>query len=121
MAGRYDYVIDQGRTWRRWIELYQDRAETVPVPLTDFTAKLELTRVETLAGVETETVVLSLTTENGGITINGSAGRIDWVAEDADTEDLVGEYSYELFIVNNLGESTSILKGLIQISPSRAV
>lgn len=114
MAGRYDYVIDQGRTWRRWIQLYQDRDEKTPVPLTDFTAKLEIKAVE--GGAD----VLTLTTENGGITITGNIGKIEWVAEDADTADLEGEYSYELFIVNTLGESTSILKGLIQISPARA-
>mgnify|MGYP000872221820 CR=1 FL=1 len=39
---------------------------------------------------------------------------------DADTADLEGEYFYELFIVNTLGESTSIMKGLIQVSPARA-
>lgn len=120
MAGRYDYIIDQGRTWRRWVELYQDRAETVPVPLTDFTAKLEIARVVAIDGVETTEEVLSLTTENGGITITGGAGKIEWIAEDADTADLEGEYFYELFIVNTLGESTSIMKGLIQVSPARA-
>lgn len=114
MAGRYDYIIDQGRTWRRYIELFQDRDETVPVNLTDFTARLEIKPVD--GGDD----VVSLTTENGGITITGTAGKIEWVASDAATADLEGEYSYELFIENTLAETTSILKGLIQVSPARA-
>jgi len=114
MAGKHNYIIDQGRTWRRWIQLFQDRAETVPVPLTDFTAKLEIKPVD--GGAD----VISLTTENGGITITGNIGKIEWVAAKEDTADMEGEYSYELFITNTLEEETSLLKGLIQVSPARA-
>lgn len=114
MAGRHKYIIDQGRTWRRWIYLWQDRDKTIPVPMPDFTGKLEIKAID--GGAD----VVSLTTENGGMTIHPTSGKIEWIASNAQTLPLVGEYSYELFTTNTLGEEASILKGLIEISPQRA-
>ena len=97
--------------------MWQDRAKTVPLNLTGFTAKLEIKAVP-IEGEDPD--VLSLTTENDKITITALEGKIEWVASEEDTADLEGEYSYELFMAAADGESTSILKGLIQISPARA-
>jgi len=82
------------------------------LPLAGYTAQLHIRRLP-----ESEEAAAILTTENGGITITPSAGRIEWQIEEGVLDDMDGEYHYELRIISPQAKPISILKGIIKISP----
>lgn len=66
-AGRYSFTIEQGATFTRTIT-WRDSADAL-VNLTGYTARM---KIKDAAG----TVIEELTTENGAITLGGSAGTV---------------------------------------------
>lgn len=93
----YRLVIDQGATLvQRFV--WHD-ANDVPVPLTDYTARMQVR-----PSIESETVTLELTTENGRISLGGVNGTIDLLVQAADTAALEpGDYVYDLEMVETVG------------------
>ena len=80
-----------------------------PVDLTGYTARLQVR--ETLAAT---TTLVSLTTENGGITLGGTAGTIELLIAPADTDDLTATRAvYDLEVISAAGKVTAILEGSI--------
>jgi hypothetical protein len=69
-AFKHNLKIDQGATFQD-VTTYKAGDPAVPVNLTGCTARMHI-REE----LETPTVLLELTTENGGITLGGVAGTI---------------------------------------------
>jgi hypothetical protein len=94
MAGHYDFLCEQGATFSR-IVTYQG-ADGVPVNLSGYTARLQVR-----SDYESSIVVLSLTTENGGIALGGAAGTVTLSASATDTAGVsAGDYVYDLELVN---------------------
>lgn len=107
MAGKHDFNIDQGTTWNRIVTIAQDGT---PVDLSGFTARMQL------RGVKRQSIPdLSLTTENGGITIDTLAGQLTLSISAAQSAGLSGSYFYDLELVT--GQTvTRWLEGKIILS-----
>jgi hypothetical protein len=109
-AGRYDLLIEQGATFYLPFE-YLDSTDQ-PIDLTLWTARLQARR----KAVDAE-VIVEMTTENGRITLGGTAGTIDLSMLADDTTLLQpGEYLYDLELVSS-GSVDRVMEGRLTISP----
>lgn len=89
-AGIYNTTIDQGSVWSV-VLVYTDSNNT-PVNLTGYTAAMQLRQ-----NYNSEVADLTLTTENGGISIVGATGTITITATAVQTGALdPGFYVYDL-------------------------
>ena len=85
---------------------------TAPYNITGFTAAMQLRSLP-----ESPDVALSLTTSNGGITINGPTGEIAVHATAAQTTAIdEGPYYYDLEITSNSGIVTRVAQGQAIVS-----
>lgn len=108
-AGVYNFTIEQGTTFRRTLTLKDSAGD--PINLTGYTARMQIR-----AEVESTTVLLSLTTSNGGISLGGAAGTIEWFISDTNTSAITSEGVYDLEIVNTAtNEVTRVLKGKVRL------
>lgn len=83
-----------------------------PMDLTGYTARMQIR--ETLAAT---TTLVSLTTENGGITLGGTAGTIELLIAATATDDFTATRAvYDLEVINGAGKVTAILEGSIVLS-----
>lgn len=107
-AGNYDLTIEQGATFAQRIT-YKVPAGT-PVDLTGYTARLQVRRTAA------SPVALSLTTENGGITLGGAAGTIDLAITATATAAIAADaYVYDLELVSG-ATVTRLLEGNVVVS-----
>lgn len=100
-AGIYNATIDQGSVWDVVIN-YTD-SDGDPIDLTGFTAAMQLRTSFDAAAA------LTLTTENGGIAINGPLGQITITATAEQTGDLeAGYFVYDLELISGVNVSRLI-------------
>ena len=89
------------------------KIDDTPVDLSGYTARMQARR-----RADSLTAALTLTTENGGITLGGSAGTI---LIEADAETTAGiddaEYVYDLELETSGGEVYRLLQGTFTVSP----
>ncbi len=107
---KHNFYVYRGATFSEQIE-WKDESGT-PVNLTGFTARMHMR--ETLEAADP---FLTLTTENGGITLGGGAGTIQLLASATQTTAIIatsGVYDLELVSGANV---TRLLEGLVIISP----
>jgi hypothetical protein len=107
---KHNFYVYRGATFSEQVE-WKDESGT-PVNLTGFTARMHMR--ETL---EVADPFLTLTTENGGITLGGLAGTIQLLASATQTTAISatsGVYDLELVSGANV---TRLLEGLVIISP----
>ena len=104
--------IIQGATFPkvlRWIA----PDKTTPIDLTGCTARMQV-RSE----IESPTVLLELTTENGGIVIDGPAGKLTLRISPAATAAIAWESGvWDLEVVHPNGDVTRLAQGAISVSP----
>ena len=100
----------RGDTYEERIE-YQDSA-SVPIPLTDYTARMHFRTT-----VDAETTILELT-DVSGLTIDESSGFIDIVITDVQTAlfATLNLAYYDLEITSPGGVVTTILHGSVSIA-----
>ncbi len=92
-AGLYNIVADQGSTLSRII-YYKDPAKK-PILFTGYTARMQVR-----PSVDSDTVILSLTTENGRIELGDTDGSIAlYVPDTVMIEIPEGIYVYDLELV----------------------
>lgn len=116
---RLDFVVRRGSTLRRSVTWYSDpvwtdRTETelntiasTPVDLTGYTGRMQVR-----ADDRTNTLVETLTTENGGLTFGGVAGTITFYLSDAATEAITADDNvYDLEIIEPGGDVVPFLAG----------
>lgn len=109
-AGTYNIICDQGATLTRTLT-YKDSTGAL-VNLTGFTARMQVR-----ADVESTSTVLSLTTENGGITLGGVAGTVLITATATQTAALTaGDYAYDLELVSG-ATVTRLVQGSFLVRP----
>lgn len=103
----YDFEVEQGID-REQIFIYKD-SENVPIDLTGYKARMQLR-----PNVLSSTVLLELTTENGGILL-GSDGKVTLVFTEENTNPLIrgGVYDIEL---DSGDRVTRFMKGKIVLS-----
>lgn len=110
-----DRSIFQGATYRHRItwKLAPDQNTTpTPVDLTGCTARMQVR-----AKIGATEVLLTLTTENGGVTLGGTAGTIDLLIEAEDTAAITwtsGVYDLEIIFTN--GDVRRLLYGEVVVS-----
>ncbi len=107
MSAKYNLVCEQATTFNFQFVI-QDESNGVVTPwnLTGYTGTMT---VRPFVGSNTTT--LSLTTANGGVTLEGISGRVVVNISAATTADLTpSRYSYDL-VVSSGGTVTRILEG----------
>ena len=109
-AGIYDFYIEQGATFTQTL-IWTD-GDGTPVNLTGYSARMQIR-----PSVTSETIILSLTSNNGRITLGGATGAITLTISAVDSAALdkfSGVYDLELEAAN--GFVTRLLEGGIAIS-----
>ena len=118
IAGNYNMLCQQGASFARVIALEQPRtpteqnpAEYEIYPLTNHTARMQVRRT-----VESTTPLITLTTENGRISINGANGLITLSISAADTAALTSSGVYDLEIITSGGLVSRVIQGTFTLS-----
>lgn len=109
----YDIIVDQGATLLRSIGLKSSAKQVVP--LTGYTGVMEIRYLKT----ESADVILTLTTENGGIEINPTAGTVLIIATPTQTAAIApGKYVYDLEMTEtSTGTVTKVIQGNLTVRP----
>lgn len=108
-AGNYDFYIEQGATFNQQF-IWKDSTGAL-VNLTGYTARMQIRQT-----VSNDTVLLSLTTENGRISLGGAAGTITLTLDAATSAGITfsrGVYDLELI---HGGVVTRLLEGQVDVS-----
>ncbi len=111
-AGVHDFPVEQEATFRQRITwAAKDAAgELQPYDLTDCTARMQVR-----TGYDGETF-LTLSTENGGLTLGGSAGTIDIHMRPSETDQLtVAKPRYDLMVIFPSGDARRVLEGRLLV------
>lgn len=100
----------QGATFSRQVEWQAPNG--TPINLTGRTARMQVR-----PAVDSDEVLVSLTTENGRITLGGALGTIDLLIDAATTADLpAGRHKYDLEVV--FGATVDrVLQGTFVVDP----
>lgn len=107
--GKYTLYLYQGATFTRTIT-WKDEGGAL-VDLTGFAARLHMRET-----IDSAAAFLTLTTENGGITLGGVAGSITLLASATDTSAItVTQGVYDLELVAGNGTVTRLLEGLVAV------
>lgn len=111
MSNVYDLSIDQGATFQLLIT-WNDPSGN-PIDLTGYTARMQI-RPE----VTSSTVILEMTTENGGITLGGVAGTISLTKSATDTAAVTADSGvYDLELATADGIVTRLIQGSVVFNP----
>lgn len=106
---KYNMVCPSGSTFKQQLAC---SVEYVVMDLTGYTARMQVKeRYESTRGV------FYLTTENGGLTIDGPLGTIDIFIPATDTGIAAKDYVYGLEIESPSGEVTRLLEGKFIVTP----
>jgi hypothetical protein len=115
IAGTYNIFCEQGTTFFRTLELkYPDLVEADvyhPYDLRNFTARMQVRRT-----IDSSAVMISLTTENGGIDIDGEMGTINIYMSPEQTAALSNSGVYDLEIVSEDDVVSRVVKGNFTLS-----
>jgi len=107
----YDITADKGAVLTRSVALKS--AQRKPVDITGYTGRMHIR--ETISATE---IIETQTTENGRITINGTAGEILITIPGPEMETVdAGEYVYDLEIESPEGEVTRVINGKFEVRP----
>lgn len=109
-AAVINLTINQGETFRQPF-VWKAGSPATPVNLTGYVARMQVRSKASSA-----TILLSLTTENGGITLGGVLGTIDFYLSDTDTSAIAWEYGvFDLELVAPSGDVTRLIQGTVTI------
>lgn len=118
LAGIYNITCQQGSTFSRTITLnYPDPTSPpseptyLPWNLTSYTARMQVRRT-----LESANAVITLTTENGRITLGGTTGIIELNISATDTAGITDSGVYDLEIISSTGVVDRILQGTFTLS-----
>jgi hypothetical protein len=110
MAAKYSYEIEQGATFLPPLITWKDETG-VAINLTGWTARMQIR-----PNVSSDTILVSLTTENGGITLGGIAGTIQLtMTADATAALTWADGEYDLELVNG-AYVKRLLRGKVKVS-----
>lgn len=111
-AGTYDITVEQGAVFNR-VLTWKDANGSL-VNLSGYTARLWVRKT-----FNTTTNVLEMTTENGRITLGGSAGTVTLYISANDTDDIhAARYIYDLKLIpSNSANAVRMLQGFFEVVP----
>lgn len=105
----YDILADQGATLNR--ALFLKTSAKRPVNVEGYIGRMHIRD-----SVDSSIIVKTLTTEDGGVVIDGVAGRVDIFLGPSDTDDLgANEYVYDLELESEEGDVTKIVSGKLSV------
>ena len=108
--GNYDFTIYQGATFSRILTWKSEDED--PIDLTGYAARMMLRD-----GIDASAPFLTLTTENGSITLGGALGTITLAITTAATAALTQDGgNYDLELVSGSGTVSRLLQGSVIIS-----
>lgn len=110
LAGNYNFTIDQGAHFERVVSIFNSEGD--PFDLTGYTARMQI-RDE----IDSSTVVMELTTQNGRITLGGELGTITLVLLAANTANIDSDGVYDIEIIDDQARVFRVLKGKIRLEP----
>jgi hypothetical protein len=111
-AGSYDITIEQGATFQ--LSITWKDADDNPIDLTGYTARMQVRRRHRAE----DPALLSLTTENGAITLGGAAGTISIVASATSTDDLPAKPCvYDIELISPGSIVYRVLEGAADVTP----
>ena len=117
-AGKYNFIIQQGSTFKRLIQYTDSNGE--PIDLTDYSARMQIR-----PSVDSETVYVNLTdtidADGSGILITPKSGTLEITLSAASSSKLSfnGDAVYDLEIYSGSGNSVyvaRILEGRVKLS-----
>lgn len=115
IAGTYNIFCEQGTTFSRTLELkYPDELDPTiyhPYDLSGFTARMQVRRT-----IESTSVMISLTTENNGVFIDDTEGRISIFISPEQTAALTSSGVYDLEIISNDEVVSRVVQGAFTLS-----
>lgn len=108
LPANYDLTIRQGSTWAQSVT-WKD-SDGNPVNLVGYTARMQVRPV-----LQSENVIVALTTENGRIVLGGANGTLT-LELDADTTAAIQQSSgvYDIELEASDGTVTAILQGRVK-------
>ena len=106
---KYDLFIEQGAEFTKSFEWKDSTGE--PVDLTGYTARMQIR-----PSVSSDTVIASLTTENGRITLGGTAGTISLFLGATVTDGISKGGVYDLELVQTEDNVVRFAEGSVTVS-----
>ena len=112
-AFKLNLKIDQGATFSKLVTWRTGSTTGTPVDLTGCTA-----RMQARAKITDQSVLLDLTTANGGIVLGGTSGTVEIKLTDGQTAAISWAGAvYDLEVVFSNGDVRRLLQGSISVSP----
>ena len=108
LAGNYNFTIDQGAHFERVITVRNP--DDSLYDLTNYTARMQI-RTE----IDSTSALITLTTENGKITLGDEDGTITLVLLASETADLETDGVYDIEIIAPDNKVYRVLKGKIRL------
>lgn len=109
-AGLLNLVIDQGADW--YLQITWNDSNGDPIDITDYTAEMQMRSLP-----NSTTAQMTLSTTNGGITIDGATGVIELHATATQTNVSAGYYYYDLELTAPLTDAkTRLIQGQINLN-----
>ena len=113
----YNITYQQNANYEQQFTFYAPNevagASAVPIDFSGHTARMQVRDL-----VESEIVMVELTTENGMISLDDE-GRVVLSIEVADAADLIDEGVYDLFVTSGAtGKPEKIMMGLFRFEPA---
>jgi hypothetical protein len=105
----YDILADQGATLNR--ALFLKTSAKRPVDISDYIGRMHIRDY-----TDSSIIIKTLTTENGGLTIDGLTGRVDILLRPSDTDNLEAkDYVYDLELESDEGDVTRVVSGKLTV------
>jgi hypothetical protein len=107
-AAKYDFLIEQGATFSRQITWRDSLGE--PIDLTGYAARMQIRR-----SITAPEPMVNLTTENGGIFLDGESGNVNILISASQTQAMNSNGVYDLELVNG-DVVTRLIEGVVELS-----
>lgn len=112
VAVTYNLTIEQGATWRPDPFVMRDKQTQTPLDLTGCIARMHIRN-----RLSSPDIILALTTENGRITLGGTAGTIALYISDEDTALLdFSNAVYDIELEYPNGDVVRFMQGAVLLS-----
>lgn len=106
----HDLIVDQGATVNT-VFTVKNSARS-PISLAGYSARMQVRTFDTTTRDPSTTVVANYTTDNGYITVGGTAGTVTLLIPPADMAAYEpGNYVYDVEVESSTGETTRIVQG----------
>ena len=124
IAGEYNITMEQGSTFARLISIEQPDLTADPTGQTfmNYSLAAHTARMQIRRTIDSATPMISLTTENGRLTINpnivansANNNEIAMLVSAADTATLTTSGVYDLEIINTNGVVSKIIRGNVTL------